>query len=68
MSHTYRLVVEFEADSLLSNLASDALVASVTYDIEKRVGATIRRCELGNGFYVSSYIANDAPKEVDALS
>lgn len=68
MSHTYRLVVEFESDHLLPNTAGDSLVSSVIYDIEKKVDATIRRCELGNGYFVSVYVANDAPEEVDALS
>jgi len=68
MSHTYRLVVEFESDHLLPNEAADALVSSVIYDIEKKAGATIRRCELGNGYFETVYVANDAPEEAGALS
>ena len=68
MSHTYRLVVEFESDHLLSNAKGDSLVSSVIYDIMKKAGATVRRCELGNGYFETVYAANDAPEEAGAFS
>lgn len=75
----YIISVEFVTDKMLDQAERDALVAAVIAQVEeppamdiysKRpdYATTIKKCELNTGHFVTIYVNNDAPEEVDALS
>lgn len=79
MKHPHRLTIEFSTSRLLSQEQLDALVAAVIAQVEEppapdiyskrgEYETHISKCEVDTGYFTSTYVNNDAPEEVDALS